>query len=153
MRPAWALLVAILLPACDLGSAAVISETEAAQIITKRLATFGYTPSATDHAITNLDVCDQKTGGCETVTFTLDGWDPAQRVGFEYLAAGDPELTATSGYGHSFWPDAVQDALKQKNEGEVILVIREVSHETRELALEALEDEITRRLQEYGVGK
>lgn len=151
----WWFLLLCALPGCDLlgDSAVVISESEAAEIVTTRLGAMGYSPTEKGHAISNMEVCDQKTGGCEVVTFSLDGWDAGHRVGFEYLADGDADFASANGASYAFWADSLQDAVKTKLPDDVILIIREVAHETRELAVGQLEDIIDARLAEYGVGK
>ena len=155
MRKWCPILFVLALSGCDLlgEEATVLSEGEASEAITKRLTTLGYAPTATDHAITGLEVCDPKTGACETVTFTLDGWDNGQRVGFEYLSDEDPDFAMVSGFRYSFWPDALQDAVKTKLTGDVILVIRKVAHETKDLAKGHLDNAVDARLNEYGIGK
>lgn len=151
----WWPVLLLVMAGCDLlgESAVTITEAEAAEIVAQNLTPLGYAPTARDHAISGLEVCDSKTGGCEVVAFTLDGWDAAHRVGFEYLADGDPELATVTGASYAFWPDALQDAVKTQLQGDVILVLRQVSHETHELAVGQLDSLVKSRLAEYGLSK
>jgi hypothetical protein len=78
------------------------------------------------------------------VSFTVDGWSLADKLGFEYVSEGDPDFAALASDpgGSSEQPRmqaAVDEALVAEP-GVHVLVIRTWGHETYELARDQLVD-------------
>lgn len=118
-------------------SIAFISETRAGVLARERLAARGIQATDTTHALTDIHACDGATPEtCETVSFTLDGWDPARHIGFEYVADNDADFGRGTRWS-DFTPNehlqtAVDAALAST--GDIVIVIHQWAHETEELA-------------------
>jgi hypothetical protein len=83
------------------------------------------------------------------LTFTIDGWSLADKLGFEYVSDGDPDVSAAvTELGSIAEQPRLQAAIDEAlmaEPGVHILVIRTWGHETYELAREQL----TRHVDEW----
>ncbi len=130
-----ACIAALAASACD--QIEYLSEPRAVELAREALAQRGVAATDETHALTGISACDGRTPEtCEVVDFTLDGWDPARRVGFEYVATNDPDFgknTRWSDIGPDEKLQAAVDAALSGT-GDTVFVIRQWAHETELLA-------------------
>ncbi len=140
---------------CLNGGVALITEARAIELARGVLADRGIQATDLTHVLSGLEVCDdaQPAPACETVSFTLDGWDPARRVGFEYVSDNDPDFgrgTRWSDSGDIAFLQSAVDASVAAS-GDVVLMIRQWAHETEGLAEDQLVGQLEVRLDALGL--
>lgn len=88
------------------------------------------------------------------LTFTVDRWSLADKLGFEYVSDGDPDFTtAATDLGDSAEVGKLQTAVDEAlaaEPGAHVLVLRTWGHETYELAAEQLDRYVEAWLIEQG---
>ncbi len=88
------------------------------------------------------------------LSFTVDAWSLADKVGFEYVSEGDPDFAAAPVDlgGLDQWPQlqAAVDVSLEAEPGVRILILRTWGHETPELAQGQLENYVDAWLTEHG---
>jgi len=148
-------LIAGLVSAGCIDDVALIPEARAIELARGELAERAIQATDETHAITDLTVCPGAAGAadCETVSFTLDGWDPARHVGFEVVSDNDPDFgkgTRWSDLGETDHLQAAVDAALISS-GEVVITIRQWSHETEALAESQFLSQLNLRLDALGL--
>ena len=88
------------------------------------------------------------------LSFTVDAWSLADKVGFEYVSEGDPDFAAAPVElgGLDEWPklQAAVDVALEEEPGVRVLILRTWSHETAGLAQGQLEGYVDAWLTEHG---
>ncbi|MFT7582114.1 MAG: hypothetical protein ACI9MR_003796 [Myxococcota bacterium] len=139
---AAALTLASLLSACVVldSGVYVIGEAEGVALIEETLGAAGYLANARDESIDDVAVCLPEASTCEApLSFTLDGWDAGQLLGFEYVSDGDVDFPAEPDLTKRSAALALQDATNQTlPTGAAVIVIGGLGHETALLAREQL---------------
>ena len=147
-RLAILLLPTLLLIACPWDSAWLLPEKDAITIAHAEFAKRGIQVNDTTHMLQNINVCTGPgDAGCTTVSFTLDGWDPAQNIGFEYLSSDDPDFGMGTLFSEIKQSEALQSAVDKSLAGRAtVLIIHQWSHETETLCREQFTAQLGARL-------
>ena len=135
-------------------SIAYVSEARAIVLAREALAERGVQATDATHALTGITACDGRTPEtCETVGFTLDGWDPARHVGFEYVADNDPDFGKGTRWSDIVPAEHLQTAVDAAlaGTGDTVIIIRQWAHETDSLAEEQFVRKLEGRLVALGL--
>lgn len=128
------------------GDVYVLSEAEGVKAAREVFAERGLVVDATDHVLGPVTVDGA------AVTFTLDGWSPSSRYGFEYVSEGDADFSETTlDLGSLERAPKLQAAVDVATATTAnVLVMRTWSHETFELADAQLRRAVTAWLDVLG---
>src|SRR5262245_9286839 len=124
------LLASLLLTGCPLDSAWLLPEYEALSLTRAELARRNVQVVDTTHVLSNITACAGPGGsGCVPVSFTLDGWDPVRKIGFEYVSDDDPDFGLGTPFSAIRPSEALQTAVDQSLAGQAtVLIIHQWAH-------------------------